>query len=326
MRTSVDFSLKKAVRIIAFLSVPSILAFFLVRDGTSALDVVFFLVVAITNAILFPRLSSAKFGYLFGPLDRDHVDLFYYFLGMLGVGLFFLSENVPPQEVDLRERHARLTAMVEDLSAYSENLPSLFRQMPVRDEMREQIIQGLERYLDEVEANRSECSPTNWDKYDFCDNEKELYRRAQIAVSSGSLRSHSRARACCNFPEPFQNLLDEIEVRVRIPSAFGRDANGVRVQSTLAAEYLFTVPFVEDGTEDQMAGFEEAIRNRLFRVRNAFNRNKRLLDLETGFGAVSQVSLWASNFWPLILIMALSTKIGRDRWNFRNRKHRNRSA
>lgn len=326
MRPPVDFSYIKATRILAFIFVPSIFAIFLARDGTSELDIAIFLVVSVINAIVFPRFSSAKVGFLFGPLDRDHVDMFYYFLGMIGVSLLFLSENIPPKEVDLRERHARLTAMVEDLSTYAENPRSLFGQKHVRDDLREQVILGLDRYLDEVEANRSECSPSNWDKYDFCDTEKSLYRWAQMAVSSGSLRGHARARGCCNFSEAFAEILDGIAVRVRIPSAVDRDANGVRVQSVLAAEYLFSVPFEEDGTEDQMASFEGSIRNRLSRVRSAFNRNKRLLDLETEFGAVNQVSLWASNVWPLILIMALSTKIGRDRWSFRDRKPQSREG
>ncbi|MEC8195012.1 MAG: hypothetical protein VX228_01530, partial [Pseudomonadota bacterium] len=85
------------------------------------------------------------------------------------------------------------------------------------------------------------------------------------------------------------------------------------------AEYLFALPFDEEGTEEHMANFEKAIRNRLSRVRSAYERNKRLLDEETGFGAVTRVKLWASNIWPLILILALSTKIGRDRWCFRSR-------
>ena len=208
--------------------------------------------------------------------------------------------------------------MVEDLSGYAERPRSLFGQKPIRDDLREQIILGLERYLDEVEANRAECSPTHWDKYDFCETEKYLYWTAQRAVSSGVLRSHSRARTCCAFSKELKNVLENIEVRAHIPSTVGRDANGVRLQSALAAEYLFALPFDEEGTEEQMANFEKAIRNRLSRVRSAYERNKRLLDEETGFGAVTRVKLWASNIWPLILILALSTKIGRDRWCFRS--------
>ncbi|UWR03253.1 hypothetical protein K3740_00635 [Ruegeria conchae] len=315
MRPEINFNYKKALRILAFICVPTLSAFVLVRDGTSEADIFIFLVVSILNALLFPRLSSGRVSFLFGPLDRDHVDFFYYSLGMIGVGLFFLSENISTYEVDLRERHARLTAIVEDLSDYADNPRSLFSQAPVRDDLQEQIILGLDRYLENVEANRSECSPSNWDKYDFCETEKRLYKTAQSAVSSGTLRA-SRARTCCYFSEEFERVLDSIPVRVHIPSTVGRDANGVRLQSVLAAEYLFTFPFDVDGTQEQMASFEEALRSRLSRVRGVFERNKRKLDLETEFGAVSRVRIWASNIWPFILILALSTKIGRDRWSF----------